>query len=156
MLSRRLTISGPILSILTISCSFLACDKQQIGPEVASEGSTSSSRMVQVSNNSGVNLTTVNDAHEHAISAGILNDRAQFLPQPDFPETARSQKVRGQVSVQIAVDKSGNVASAVAVKGHPTLRRSAETAARKARFAPMIINNRAVRFVGVLEYRFEP
>ena len=62
--------------------------------------------------------------------------RASSLPKPPYPPAARAVRAAGDVVVQVAVDPSGAVTSASALSGHPLLRKTAEAAARSARFVP--------------------
>lgn len=54
---------------------------------------------------------------------------------PPYPPIARAANASGDVSVEISIDDGGNVSSAEARSGHPLLRRSAEAAAKRWRFA---------------------
>jgi protein TonB len=56
--------------------------------------------------------------------------------------------------VEIAVDESGNVASARAVSGHMLLRGASEEAARKAKFEPTTLCGRPVKVSGLITYGF--
>lgn len=67
-------------------------------------------------------------------NGGVLNGRALSLPTPAYPPIAKQMRASGEVRVQVAVDERGNVISARAVSGHPLLRQSAETAARRSKF----------------------
>ena len=88
------------------------------------------------------------------VNAGVLNGRAVSLPKPAYPPIARQIRASGQVSVQVLVDEGGNVLSAKAVSGHPTLRAPAEAAARQSRFNPVKVGDRNVQATGILLYNF--
>lgn len=88
------------------------------------------------------------------VNVGVMNSRAVNLPKPAYPQAAKDANASGQVTVQIAVDESGNVLSARAVSGHPLLRASAENAARQSRFNPVKVDNQAIRANGLLVYNF--
>lgn len=66
-------------------------------------------------------------------NSGVLNGRAVSLPTPAYPPIAKQLRASGEVRVQVAVDEQGNIISARAVSGHPLLRQSAETAARRSK-----------------------
>jgi TonB family protein len=66
-------------------------------------------------------------------NGGVLNGRALELPTPSYPQIAKQMRASGEVRVQVDVDERGNVISARAVSGHPLLRQSAETAARRSK-----------------------
>ncbi len=87
------------------------------------------------------------------VSAGILNDKALVMPKPVYPESARALSDTEEVVVYVMVDKSGSVVTASAAKGNKKLRKAAEVAARQAKFDPLILSGRSVRFGGVLVYR---
>jgi periplasmic protein TonB len=62
--------------------------------------------------------------------------------------------VQGTVTVQITVDRDGNVTEAKAVSGHPLLQQAAVAAARQARFKPTLLSGQPVRVLGVVTYNF--
>ena len=88
------------------------------------------------------------------ISGGVLNGKALFLPKPDYPPEARAAGAHGTVTVQVVVDEFGNVASARAVNGHPTLHQVCVNAALAARFSPTTVMGEPVKVTGVLTYNF--
>ncbi len=92
----------------------------------------------------------------NGISGGILNGKAKSLPMPQYPEAALAVRAAGAVSVQVLIDEEGNVVSASAVSGHPLLRSAAVTAAREAKFAPVLLSGQPVKVSGVLTYNFVP
>ena len=85
------------------------------------------------------------------IEKGVVNDRAKNLPKPYFSPDV---KATGIVEVKIVVDMNGKVILAKAVSGHPILRASAETAARKTVFAPTIITTEPIYVKASLLYKF--
>lgn len=87
-------------------------------------------------------------------SKGVINGEARSLPVPVYPAIAREAGVGGLVRVQVTLDESGKVISASAADGHPMLRRSAETAARGARFTPTLLGGVPVKVTGVIVYNF--
>lgn len=86
--------------------------------------------------------------------AGVINNRATSLPQPDYPQEARDAKVQGDVSVRVTVDEQGNVTDAQAINGPPLLQPAAIEAARRAKITPMRVDGRPVPFTGLLTYKF--
>ncbi len=88
------------------------------------------------------------------ISGGVLNSKATILPLPPYPAAAKAVRASGSVSVQVLIDESGVVISAIAVSGHPLLREAAEVAARQARFAPTLLSGEPVKVSGVITYNF--
>lgn len=94
------------------------------------------------------------NARPKTISGGVLNGKAISLPQPAYPQIARTARASGTVVVQVTVDEQGNVISANAVSGHPLLRQSAVAAARQARFSPTKLGGVPVKVSGVINYNF--
>ena len=90
----------------------------------------------------------------NTIAGGVLNSKAIDLPQPAYTPAARAVRATGTVTVQVTVDEKGEVISAKAVSGHPLLHASALQAARKARFAPMLLGGERVKVTGVLTFSF--
>lgn len=88
------------------------------------------------------------------VSGGVLNGKAISLPQPPYPPIARSARASGTVIVQVTIDESGKVVSAVATSGHPLLRAAAVQAAYGARFQPTKLSGQPVKVTGVIQYNF--
>ncbi len=88
------------------------------------------------------------------IFAGTLNGKAKSLPEPPFPAAARAIRASGTVNVQVTIDESGNVISAMAVSGHPLLRQVSEQAARQAKFPRTLLSGQPVKVTGVIVYNF--
>jgi len=70
------------------------------------------------------------------VSGGVLNGTAISLPPPAYPDAAKRMRTAGTVSVDVVLDESGKVVSAVATSGPAVLREAAVQAALKARFSP--------------------
>ncbi len=90
------------------------------------------------------------------ISGGVLNGKASSLPAPEYPAAARAVNASGAVNIQVTINEQGDIVSATAVSGHPLLRQAAEEAARKAKFAPTLLQGVPVSVTGVLVYNFVP
>jgi protein TonB len=60
----------------------------------------------------------------------------------------------GTVSVDVVLDESGKVVSAVATSGPTILREAAVQAARRARFSPTKLSGQPVKVSGVINYKF--
>lgn len=84
----------------------------------------------------------------------VLNLKAVNLPKPEYPKAAREANVSGTVTVQVKIDKAGNVVEAKACGGNPLLRKPAVDAARKAKIKPIVLNGEAVKVSGILVYNF--
>ena len=88
------------------------------------------------------------------LEAGLLNARATWLPQPAYPVGNRILDTPYTVVVEVTLDITGRVVGAKAQNGPPSLRDSAERAARLAAFLPFYVAGRPVRARGVVNYNF--
>lgn len=88
------------------------------------------------------------------VSGGVLNGIALSLPSPSYPETARRLRTAGTVSVEVVVDETGKVISAVATSGPSLLRDVAVQAALRARFSPTKLSGQPVKVSGLINYKF--
>ena len=88
------------------------------------------------------------------VSGGVLNGTAINLPQPVYPDAARRMRTSGTVTVEVVLDESGKVVSAVAASGPAILREAAVQAALKARFSPTKLSGQPVKVSGVINYKF--
>ena len=109
-----------------------------------------------------------------AIRGGILNGKAWTLPKPDYPAELKEAGIEGVVFVDVEIDESGAVTSAVATTeprkpiknadtdpavseiepAHPMLREAAEKAALQATFAPTSLGGKPVKITGTIVYHF--
>ena len=88
------------------------------------------------------------------VSGGVLNGTAISLPPPGYPETARRLRITGVVTIEVVVDETGKVISAVATGGPMTLREAAVQAALRARFSPTKLSGQPVKVAGLINYKF--
>ncbi len=88
------------------------------------------------------------------VSGGVLNGTAINLPAPSYPESARRLRMGGVVSVEVVVDETGKVISAVASSGPAVLRDVAVQAALRARFSPTKLSGQPVKVSGLINYKF--
>jgi len=65
------------------------------------------------------------------ISGGTLNSKALSLPQPEYPEVARTARQSGSVAVAVLIDEYGGVIGARAISGPPLLQDASVNAARR-------------------------
>src|SRR2546423_3249865 len=70
------------------------------------------------------------------VQGGVLNGKAVYKPEPDYPPAAKAARAQGMVVVRVLVDEKGNVISARAVSGHRLLKRAAVAAAAHLRCTP--------------------
>ena len=88
------------------------------------------------------------------VEGGILNGKAVYKPEPDYPTAAKAARAQGMVVVRVLVDEKGNVVSARAISGHRLLKQAAVTAARNTRFTPTRLSGQPVKVSGVITYNF--
>ena len=88
------------------------------------------------------------------VSGGVLNGTALHLPPPVYPDPAKRMRTQGTVTVEVVLDESGKVVSAVASNGPAILRDAAVQAALKARFSPTKLSGQPVKVSGVINYKF--
>jgi protein TonB len=88
------------------------------------------------------------------VSGGVLNGTAISLPPPSYPEAARRLRMGGVVTVEVIVDETGKVISAVATSGPAVLRDVAVQAALRARFSPTKLSGQPVKVSGLINYKF--
>jgi TonB family protein len=100
--------------------------------------------------------TMAGSSKSRTITGGVLNGRAKTLPQPEYPNFAKSARASGTVVVEVTIDELGDVISARAVSGHPLLQQASVEAARQAKFTPTILEGRPVKVTGTISYNFVP
>jgi TonB family protein len=90
------------------------------------------------------------------VEGGVINGKALYKPQPEYPPVAKAARAQGVVQVQVLVDETGKVVEAKVVDNspHPTLSRASEEAAMRARFTPTLLSGAPVRVTGIITYRF--
>src|SRR5687767_3080144 len=75
-------------------------------------------------------------------------------PTPRYPPIAEKSKIQGTVKLNVAVSKTGSVASVRTISGHTFLVGPAVEAVRKRRYRPYEINGKPTDFTTVVEVRF--
>lgn len=89
------------------------------------------------------------------VQGGVLNGKAVYKPQPEYPASAKSVRAQGVVTVQVTVDETGKVIEAKATRyPHLSLVWAAEDAARRARFTPTLLSGSPVKVRGIITYNF--
>lgn len=89
------------------------------------------------------------------VQGGVLNGRAVYKPQPEYPSSAKAVRAQGTVTVNVTVDETGKVIEAKAVRfPHQSLVWAAEDAARRARFTPTLLSGAPVKVTGFITYNF--
>lgn len=88
------------------------------------------------------------------ISCGVCNQKAIFLPKPEYSKAAKAVNASGAVGVSILIDEKGNVIRAKAVSGHSLLRAESVKSALKAKFEPLLLGGKPVRAYGLIVYNY--
>lgn len=90
------------------------------------------------------------------ITGGIVNGRARVLPKPKYPKEAGSICAMEKIEIVVLIDMAGEVIAAKAVSGAEILRKAAEDAALKTKFAPTLITTSPIYVKGKIVYHFIP
>lgn len=91
---------------------------------------------------------------EFAEVGTLSASNAERLVTPTYPQLAFRANIEGRVSVDIELDIEGKVVSAKATSGHQMLRQSAEDAARRSKFRPILLDNAPIKARGNVNYNF--
>lgn len=94
------------------------------------------------------------DRAKQVTALGVMNGHAIRLPAPAYPESARSSRVSGTVTVEVKVDETGKVAKAGAISGHRVLQSASRNAACRARFTPTSVHGKPMVVGGMVTYNF--
>jgi TonB family protein len=100
------------------------------------------------------NTSPVSSSNEPT-SFGVLNRFALRLALPVYPQIERQRNTEGLVTVEISLDEEGKIVSAKATSGPKGLRQAAEDAVRKSKFNPVIVENKAVKATGFINFNFK-
>ena len=102
--------------------------------------------------------TKPNRAELAAVEAGcfqgVMNSLAWKMPLLQYPSEAMKRGIGGKVTIKVFVNEKGVVYYAVPVDGHPILRKSALSSARKAEFPPFKRDDQPIKCAGLLVYTF--
>jgi len=83
-----------------------------------------------------------------------LTDRAVSRVLPSYPQTAKNAGISGLVRIKIVVDESGRVSSIAWAEGPMPLRQAAQDALRQWKFQPVLVDGKAVRATGFVDFSF--
>ena len=89
---------------------------------------------------------------ERPVTGGALKGKEVSLPDPQYPAEAAGEWATGQVTVEVKVNKKGEVISARAAGGPPSLQPACEKAASESKFSPGIPARRAASASGTITY----
>lgn len=89
-----------------------------------------------------------------ALEVGSLTEKAISRVTPAYPQAARNAGVSGLVRVKIVVDEGGAVAGIVWAEGPMLLRQAAQDALRQWKFQPTMVDGKAVKSTGYVDFGF--
>lgn len=87
------------------------------------------------------------------VNVGQINNAIK-LAMPVYPVMARQMNIQGKVVVQVTLDEEGKVVSVKATAGPNALRSVSEDAARKSKFNPAKVGDKAVKSTGYVVFNF--
>jgi TonB family protein len=87
-------------------------------------------------------------------SGGVLQGMAVRRLQPAYPSTARSNRITGDVVVEITIDQCGRVTSTQVLSGPAELRDASVQAARLWVFLPTRLNKIPAKVIGTLTFHY--
>lgn len=106
-----------------------------------------------VENNTVLGDETIDDGSP--LTVGSLIGYATKRVNPVYPSQARSMRMTGTVTVEVVVDKDGNVTKIENTDGPSLLRRAAADAVRKWQFRPFERNGQPVEATGFVSFNFD-
>ena len=89
------------------------------------------------------------------ISSGVLYSNQTKWLEPNYPDSARRDRVRGGVIVSLVVGTDGAVKRIYVLEGNPALTQSAIEAMRDWRYKPYVLNGRPVEVDSVAWVEFK-
>ena len=90
------------------------------------------------------------------VEAGVLMGRVKHLARPDYPASARANRLAGPIPVSVLVDVDGKVIAASALGGHRMLQDSAMSAACRSSIEPVQLSGVPIQVSGVITFVFVP
>jgi TonB family protein len=88
------------------------------------------------------------------VTGNVGGVKAIILVKPAYPDAAKEIGAEGKVRVEIEIEEAGNVISAKAVSGQPSLYEAAQNAALKSKFNTPTVNGLKTKVSGHLNYNF--
>ncbi|MBA3255390.1 MAG: TonB family protein [Pyrinomonadaceae bacterium] len=119
-----------------------------------SQGSTQPNPPSAEVSSSVTGSSAENVGGDYPVVGGALVGAESNLPQPDYPEKAKSKAISGTITVVVRVNRAGKVISWRTSQGDSQLRAAALKAAKKATFSPEKLPKGEV--VGTITYNFKP
>jgi TonB family protein len=88
------------------------------------------------------------------VNVGSLIDKATQRINPSYPQTAKTARITGIVTVYVEVDPTGVVSTVQSTSGPAMLRQAAMEAARRWKFRPTMVDGQPVRVSGFINFNF--
>lgn len=88
------------------------------------------------------------------VNVGSLIEKATQKINPSYPQTAKTARITGVVTVYVEVDPTGVVRTVQSTTGPMLLRQAASDAARRWKFRPTMVDGQAVRVIGFINFNF--
>ncbi|MBA3357446.1 MAG: TonB family protein [Pyrinomonadaceae bacterium] len=104
---------------------------------------------------SATESSATNVGGHYPVVGGPLVGAESKLPQPNYPEQAKSKGINGTVTILVRVNREGKVISWRTLEGDSQLRAAALKAAKKAIFSPSKLPGKG-EVVGTITYNFKP
>ncbi len=132
---------------------------QAVVPKPSPNTTTNNTTAVQKKDPAAQNTPTTSAPETSASSEpanfGALNRFANRLVTPVYPTLERQRNTEGLVVVEVELDETGKVVSAKATSGPRGLRQAAEDAVRKSKFNAVIVEGKAVKANGFINFNFK-
>ena len=131
-----------VINVITLFIIFMGCIRTMHAFENKAARLDDSGGIVQSAQGDAVkDPCDFSSYHAIRISPPIANNKNDELFMPEYPEEAKKKNVEGDVIVKILKNRDGLVVKACAIIGDPLLRKTAEEAALKCHFEPILLNN---------------
>lgn len=88
------------------------------------------------------------------VNVGSLIEKATQKINPSYPQSARTARITGLVTVYVEVDQAGAVSNVQTTSGPLLLRQAAADAARRWKFRPTVVGGQPVRVAGYINFNF--
>ena len=98
--------------------------------------------------------STRGESNGRIVEAGVLMGRVKHLAKPDYPLTARANRLGGSIPISVLVDIDGKVIAASALGGHKILQLPALIAACRSSIEPVQLSGVPIQVTGVISFAF--
>ncbi len=96
----------------------------------------------------------VEPAAMYELAPATAEGRLVHRVEPDYPETARSQGIQGQVVLQVVAGHDGAVENVSLIQGDPVLAEAAIAAVKQWRFRPLVVSRSPVEIQTTITLNF--